>query len=86
MDNASKMDEQQIYTALTEIFRDVLCSPHLTLTAETNAKEVDGWDSFAQVNIIVASESRFGVRIKSVEAQGLKNVGDLVRVIQRKWQ
>lgn len=80
----SSTSEQQIYAGLTVIFRDVFANQTLELAAATSADEIAGWDSFAQINIIVAAEARFGVRFRSSEAQGLKNVGDLVRVIQLK--
>jgi acyl carrier protein len=82
--DVSSMSEQEIYAALTDIFRDVFASQTLQLGAGTSAKEIEGWDSFAQINLIVAAEARFGVRFRSSEAQGLKNVGDLVRVLQLK--
>jgi acyl carrier protein len=63
--------EQQIYATLTEIFREVFGKPSLTLDADTNATRLDGWDSFAHVNIIVAVEDRFGVRFRAAEAQEL---------------
>jgi acyl carrier protein len=78
------MSEQQIYAGLTDIFRDVFANQTLQLAAGTSAKEIEGWDSFAHINIIVAAEAHFGVRFRSSEAQDLKNVGDLVRVIQLK--
>ena len=35
--------EGEIYPALTTIFHDVFLRDDLTLTAETNAKDVAGW-------------------------------------------
>ncbi len=78
------MNERVIYVGLTEIFREVFSNPVMSIDAGTNAEQIEDWDSFAQVNIIVAVEARFGVRIRSVEAQKLKNVGDLVRLIHLK--
>ncbi len=80
----SSMSEQQIYAGLTDIFREVFSNHTLELAAGTSSRGIEGWDSFAQINIIVADEARFGVRFRSSEAQDLKNVGDLVRLIQLK--
>ena len=81
------MSEQEIYAALTDIFRDVFANKTLQLNAGMSAQAIQGWGSFAHVNIIVAAEARFGVRFRSSEARHLQSVGDLVRVIQlkRSW-
>jgi acyl carrier protein len=78
------MTEQEIYSVLTAIFREVFASDTLTVSGRTDSTQIAGWDSFAQINIIVAAEARFGVRFRSREAQGLQNVADLVRLIQLK--
>ena len=78
------VSEQEIYAALRDIMREVLGNPSLTLEAQTNATDIKGWDSFAQINLIVAVEWRFHVRFRSREAQNIKNVGDLVSLIKLK--
>lgn len=42
------------------------------------------WDSFNHINIVVASEMRFGVSFRSSELEDLKNVGDFVALIRDK--
>ena len=76
--------ELEIYAALRDILREVLGNPTLTLQADTNATDIKGWDSFAQINLIVAVEGRFHVRFRSSEAQNIKRVGDLVGLIKLK--
>ena len=77
-------NELEIYAALRDILREVLGHPALTLQADTNAADIKGWDSFAQINLIVAVEGRFHVRFRSSEAQNIKRVGDLVGLIKLK--
>jgi acyl carrier protein len=76
--------ESEIYSALTVIFRDVFLSDDLTLSAETSAKDVAGWDSFKQIEIIMASEERWKIRFSTRELDALRSVGDLVRIIAAK--
>ena len=76
--------EPQIYGVLLEIFRDVFRNPALCLTPDTDAAKLEGWDSFAQVNIIVAMEDRFGVRFRASEAYQLKSVAALVDALSVK--
>jgi acyl carrier protein len=76
--------EPEIYTALTEIFHDVFMRDDLVLKAELSAKDVKGWDSFKQIEIIMATEERFGMKFTTRELDSLQNVGDLVRVVAAK--
>jgi len=54
--------EAEIYPALTTIFRDVFLRDDLALTPELSAKDVQGWDSFKQIEIIMASEEAWKIR------------------------
>jgi acyl carrier protein len=78
------MTEQQIYAALTGVFRDVFDDDKITIGAETMAIDIDGWDSHAHVALVVATEMKFGIRFRTAEFEKLRNVGDFVRLIGRK--
>jgi acyl carrier protein len=77
------MTEAELYPALTEIFRDVFMRD-ITLHPELTANDVPGWDSFKQIEIIVALEERYNVKFNTKELDSLHNVGDLVRVMAAK--
>ncbi len=70
--------------ALTEVFRQVFADPEITLTPETTANDVDGWDSMSHVNLIMAVENRFNIRFNQKEVMGFRNVGDLARCVDSK--
>jgi acyl carrier protein len=76
--------EPEIYRDLTEIFHDVFMRDDLVLKATLSAKDVQGWDSFKQIEIIMAIEERFGMKFTTRELDSLQNVGDLVRVVAAK--
>jgi acyl carrier protein len=78
------MDSATIIQQLQPIFADVLDLPDLTLTAESNASNVEGWDSFAHINLVAAIESRFRIRFALGELQDLKTVGEMAELIQKK--
>jgi acyl carrier protein len=77
-------DEASIYADLTEIFREVFGRNDLELTPQLTAKDVPGWDSFRQIEIIVTIEERFNIKLNTKEIDALKCVGDLAAVIARK--
>jgi len=77
------MTETEILTALTAIFRDIFDDETAVITPESSAADFDAWDSLSNVNIMVASEMRFGVRFKTSEVEGLRNVGELIALIRK---
>ena len=76
------MTDEEIYEQLTEIIRDVLMNFDLVLRPDLTAKEVEGWDSYKMIEILLAVESHFGLKVKSKELDDLENVGDLVALIR----
>jgi acyl carrier protein len=69
---------------LQDIFRDFFDDEGLALTNETSSDDIEGWDSLAQVNIIVMCESEFGVKFDFNDIAKLKNVGDIVDTVEGK--
>jgi len=78
------MHNDDIYNALNETFADIFMRDNIVLTPDTMAKDVDGWDSFKMIEIIMAVQDRFGIKLHTRELDSLKNVGDLVKVIASK--
>jgi acyl carrier protein len=76
------MDEDQIYTRLTEIFADVFDEDSIKLTAKLSAKDVDGWDSLTHIRLILTIEKAFKIKFSTSEVGKLENVGDLVALIK----
>ena len=74
----------EILNQLSEIIRDILRSPGLVVTPETSARDVDEWDSISHIEIISAIEKKFSIRFALVELQALKNVGDMINLIQKR--
>jgi len=78
------LTQSDIYQALTDILREVFDDDALTATPELSAGDVPEWDSFNHINIVVASEQRFGVKFHAAEIESLRNVGEFVGLIERK--
>lgn len=78
------MAEPEIYETLTRIFQDVFLRDDLTLTPQLSAGDVEGWDSFKQIEIIIAVEEHYGIKFRTRELDSLNNVGDLARLIDTK--
>jgi acyl carrier protein len=78
------MQSQEIYAQLTDLFRELFSDDNITLRPEMTADDIEGWDSFNHLSIIVAVETRFGIKMKTSEIDKLANVGELVAAIQNK--
>lgn len=64
------------------LFRDIFDDDNLTVTEQTIATDVEDWDSFAQMQIVIAIEEMFGIKFSTDEVTGFKNVGDVVKAIE----
>ena len=71
-----------------EVFRGVFGDDRIELTDVTVADDIEGWDSLAHLNLIVALEKRFGVKFATAEISRLKspgsNIGTLLDVLKHK--
>lgn len=65
------------------IFRDIFDDENLTVTEETVAADVEDWDSFAQMQIVMGIEEMFGIKFSTDEVTEFKKVGDVVKAIDR---
>ena len=78
------MTSQDVFDGVQAVFQDVFQDPALRVARETTAEDVEGWDSFAHINLIVALESKFGVKFRLAELQDLNCVGDMIDLIATK--
>lgn len=74
----------EILEQLQPIFRDVLDNPNVLVTRESSAATVAGWDSLAHINLVSAIEHEFGIRFALGELEDLKNVGEMIDLMERK--
>jgi acyl carrier protein len=80
------MASQEIYKQLTEVFRDLFDDDGITVTPETTAADIPGWNSLMHVNLILAAEMRFKIKFHTSELEAMHNVGHLADLIQLKLQ
>ena len=78
------MNSTEIIVDLQPIFSDILDAPDLRLSADTKAADVEGWDSLAQINLVVAIEKRYKVKFALDDLQELNSVGDMANLILKK--
>jgi acyl carrier protein len=79
------LDKQaRILEEVVILLRDIFAQEDLVVTSETSAADVPGWDSMKQIEIVVAVEEKYGIRMKSREVDTMSSVSDLVALIDEK--
>ncbi len=78
------MSSRDLLLKLQDIMRDVFDVDDLVISESTTAEDVEEWDSLSHIRLIVAIEREFGFKFKNSEIESLKNVGDLLKLIQSK--
>lgn len=73
-------------TQLNEIFQETFQDDELTVSPETTAADIDGWDSLMHVSLMMNVENQFDVRFTSTEVAVLKSVGELLELIHTKQE
>ncbi|MEO6903349.1 MAG: acyl carrier protein [Bacteroidia bacterium] len=71
---------------LVQVFREVFKNDTITISPITTAADIDQWDSITHLDLITATEEAFNIEINGFDVMGLKNVGDLLNLIQRKLE
>jgi len=69
---------------LTRIFREVFFDDSIVLRPDLTAQDVDGWDSLTHIRLLVTVERTFKIKFTVTEVGELKNVGELMKLIQSK--
>lgn len=78
------MSRESILEEMQHIFKDVLDNEDIVLTDDTTAEDIDEWDSLSQIQLIVALEEFFKVKLTAKEVMECDNIGDMVACIGRK--
>jgi acyl carrier protein len=75
------MDQDYIFARLNALFRDFFMDDGISLKPETTALDILGWDSLANISLMLAVQKEFGVNFTSRQLDSFNNVGDLVLAI-----
>jgi acyl carrier protein len=76
--------EKDIAGDLSTVFREFFDDESIHLTSKTTANDIEAWDSFANIGLLLAVEKKFKIRFTTIEIDELKSVGDLLDLIERK--
>lgn len=80
------MERNLIIERLTLIFHETFSDSNIVLRDDMTAKDVEKWDSLTHMMMISKVEEVFGIKFKLKELNKLKQVGDLIAIIESKLQ
>lgn len=69
---------------LEELIKETFDNEDVVITLDTNAADIEEWDSLSHVYLIVAIEKEFDIKFNSSEIQKFKNVGEILECIESK--
>jgi acyl carrier protein len=78
------MEANQILLELNPIFREIFNDQSINLTLNTNASDIDEWDSLNHAIMVSKVEKYFKIKFELMEMLNFKNVGNMVDVIEKK--
>lgn len=76
------MSREEIYERLNEVFQDVFGDDGITVTDQTTAADIDGWDSLRHITLLAAIEDEFDIEFSMAATVKMKNVGEMVDYIE----
>lgn len=71
--------EEDVLVLAAEVFN----CPENELSLTSEPKTTVGWDSFAHVQLILAAETRYDIKIPARDFLGVKTLGDLARLLEK---
>lgn len=78
------MDRSNVMNQLSRIFEEIVDRGSVCLSDATVPADVDGWDSLAHIQLVVAVEKQFDIKFTSEEILAWKNVGEMIDCILTK--
>lgn len=75
------MTREEVFERLNKVFREVFDDDEIIVTETTTADDIEDWDSFEHINLVVAVEEEFSFKIPMGKTVTMKNVGEMVDIV-----
>ena len=72
----------EIKARLNKVFREVFEDDSIEISDEMTAKNILEWNSLMHIVLIVAIEKEFGIRLIAAQVDKLRNVGDVLDILE----
>ncbi len=78
------MTRAEILEKVNEIFHDVFDDEDIEVVEATTADDIEDWDSLTHITLVSEIESEFGFKFAMKEVLGMKNVGEMLDIIEQR--
>jgi acyl carrier protein len=78
------MQGPEILAKVADLMADVFDLDDFVVVNATSADDIEEWDSLSHIRFMITLERAFAVKFSNEEIAELKNVGELVAVIEKK--
>ena len=75
------MTREEVFERLNKVFQVVFDDETIEVNDDTTSEDIDDWDSFEHINLIVAEEEEFSIKIPMGKVVTMKNVGEMADII-----
>ena len=75
------MTREEVFERLNKVFQEVFDDETIEVNDDTTSEDIDDWDSFEHINLIVAVEEEFSIKIPMGKVVTMKNVAEMADII-----
>ena len=75
------MTREEVFERLNKVFQEVFDDETIEVNDDTTSEDIDDWDSIEHINLIVAVEEEFSIKIPMGKVVTMKNVGEMADII-----
>jgi acyl carrier protein len=75
-----------VFEQVRSIASDLLGIPAGQISAASSPENIETWDSVQHLNFVLAIEEKFGLQLSPEEMEQMKNIGDIVKLVEGKLQ
>ena len=80
------MERAEIEKEIEFIFQEAFEDSTIKLKYETNADDIDEWDSLMQISLLIMIEKKFKIRLNPLKIVDLENVGQMIDMLEKLCQ
>ncbi|MBO0911614.1 MAG: acyl carrier protein [Acidobacteria bacterium] len=77
---------EPIFEQVRNLVSDLFGIPAREIRESSSPQSIDAWDSTQHLNLVLALEGKFQLELLPEEIDGMKSVGDVVRIVETKLQ
>ena len=71
------------FERVQSVASDIFGIPVDKITADSSPETIENWDSMQHLNLVLATEEKFGVQLDPEDIEQMKNIGAVARLVEK---